>query len=296
MENALPLESDRFPSFQELFYLCTLQRCGSIAAAARALGVDHATVSRRIAHLEKIMGMTLILRSGRSCHLTQHGIEIARLSETMRTVSDSVLRYIEANAGDKAAVVKVNSLPLLATHVIAPSLNTLCMERPDLQIALSGSSHIVSVERGEADIVIGLVRPAAGSVVVSRLSRIAYAIYGSPAYLRRSCEKWDFVTFHERFAHIPQQTWIDGVRGKRRVAFASDDVASQMAAAENGLGVAVLPRLVGDRNENLQRCDGVGPPLGRDLWLSIHSQRKDVPSVRTVIDHVKTVFRRGTHR
>src|SRR5882757_3940905 len=48
--------------WQDLVHFACLSRAGSLSAAARELGVDHATVGRRIASLEQALGLHLVDR------------------------------------------------------------------------------------------------------------------------------------------------------------------------------------------------------------------------------------------
>ncbi|HGY5918587.1 TPA: LysR family transcriptional regulator, partial [Serratia marcescens] len=66
--------------WQDLKHFVALARTGSLSAAARELGCDHATVGRRVAALEQALGLRLIVRLPRSTPLTQDGQAIAGLA------------------------------------------------------------------------------------------------------------------------------------------------------------------------------------------------------------------------
>src|SRR5438270_12015485 len=70
-----------------LRYVHAVQRAGSLAGAAKSLGVDKATVSRRIAALEESLGVRLFDRKPEGYALTPHG---ERVVATVAEVDQSV--------------------------------------------------------------------------------------------------------------------------------------------------------------------------------------------------------------
>ncbi|HBT53684.1 MAG TPA: LysR family transcriptional regulator, partial [Erwinia persicina] len=76
--------------WQDLAYFLALARHGSMSAAAKVLNVDHATVSRRIASMEKDLGLRLTERLPRRTTLTSHGQMIAAVAGDMNRMADRV--------------------------------------------------------------------------------------------------------------------------------------------------------------------------------------------------------------
>ncbi|MFT9073655.1 LysR family transcriptional regulator [Gluconobacter potus] len=276
---------------RDLLYLHMLGKCESIAAAARSLGVDHATVSRRLANLERATQMNLLLRSGKKCRLTHHGLAMANLAEPLMLVSKKISEYTTKNGSIAALNVRLNCLPLVACHIIAPSLSRLNAEMRPIQVQISASSNVSSLDENETDISIGLVRPTAAHIIVSRLGKIIYGWYGSSTYLIRHPEEWEFIAFGDRLRHTPHQAWIENIRNGRPIALVSDEMSIQMAAAEAGIGLALLPRLIAETNGKLKRVEFSDTAPSRDLWISYHPDRKHVASIRMVVDHIRTTFR-----
>lgn len=276
--------------WQDLNHLVTLGRLGSLAAAAKALHVDHATVSRRITSLEKSVGLKLVIRLPKSCRLTEDGEALVAIASEMGNAADAVGRYVRHASMPLSGTVTISALPALATAVIAPSLPALRERHQGLKVVLSATSAIVSLAKGDADIAIGFVRPETPASIVRRIGTLALGLYGSQAAVSLPTSKWVFVGFEQTLSHIPQQAWLSKFAGAREFVLRSNDVATQQAAARAGLGLAVLPALVADQDSGLFRIDVDDGPQPRELWLSVHSDLRNSSVVRATIDHLIKVF------
>lgn len=89
----------------------------------------------------------------------------------------------------------------------------------------------------------------------------------------------------------PQHTRLMEFAAGRPIALRSSMMEFQAAAALTGGGVVILPDFAVEGMEGLQRIDS-GPPLTREIWLVVHSEIKDVPAVRAVVEALKQAFRR----
>jgi len=110
----------------------------SLSAAARQLKVDHATVARRVAALEKGLGLKLVERRPRAYFLTPDGERIAELGRRMELESFAVQRTASAGQSGIAGEVAVTAPPAMAAALIAPRLGRLREQYPGLRMQLSG--------------------------------------------------------------------------------------------------------------------------------------------------------------
>jgi DNA-binding transcriptional LysR family regulator len=271
--------------WQDLRYFLTAARSGSLTAAAKQLGVDHATVGRRVARLEAATGVKLLTRLPRSTRLTEQGVALMEVAAALEEDAQAVARHLRGQVAGLSGTVTVSALPALAALVIAPSLSRLADRHPGIRLVMSATSTIASLERGEADIAIGFVRPSLQGRVVRRVGAMPFAIYGAPALIASPPERWAFIGFEGSLANIVQQKWLDAFAGARPFALRSNDVATQAQAARAAIGAALLPCFVGDGDAGLFRLD-VDPPPSRPLWMSVHADVRRSPTVRAVMDHL----------
>ncbi|MCX7078143.1 MAG: LysR family transcriptional regulator [Pseudomonas sp.] len=275
--------------WQDIHHFIVVARLGSLTAAAKALRVDHATVGRRVSSLEASLGLKLLERLPRSSRLTEAGVELAAIAQPMERIVEEVDRYGRGAIG-MSGTVSISTLAALASALIVPTLPTLRSEHPDLKIVLNATSSVVSLERGDADIAIGFVRPDEAGRIVRKVGLVHLGFYASPSYVAIASTDWAFIGFEQTLEHIPQHRWLLEFADQRPVVMRSNDVNTQQAAARAGVGVALLPCFVANKDPGLVRVDSLRMPYTRELWLSVHADVRRSAAVRRVMDHLIAVL------
>lgn len=276
-----PLDWDDLRVFLEL------TRVGSLSAAARSLRLSHATVGRRLAALEASLGRSLMERRPDGYVLTEEGEGVRALAEAMDERAQAIRRR-EGDAAGLSGTVRLTMTQALADIFLIPRLGPLRAAHPALDLEIIVDNRTLSLARREADLAIRLARPQRGDLVGRRLATLGYGLYAAPG------APDTLIAYDESMAELPEALWLDRHGGGRRVAFRSNSVQGQLAAAVAGFGIAFLPCMLADGAPGLLRLPLPGPPpcspLTREVWLLVHRDRRDVPRVRTVIEHLVTVF------
>src|ERR1700733_11384634 len=118
--------------WEDLRHFVVLAREGTLSAAARRLGVDHATVARRVAALEAETGMKLVDRRARSYALTEIGRRVAATAAPMEDAAFAVERAAQAAGPGLRGDVAISSPPSLTNALIAPQLIRLRQHHPGI--------------------------------------------------------------------------------------------------------------------------------------------------------------------
>lgn len=279
-------------NWDDLHVLALLDREGSLAGTARVLGVNHATVSRRIAALEESLGQTLVRRLARSTPLTERGKEIAAIARDMEHGAQRIERLTNAAQGTLTGRVRLTAPPVLVSEVIIPAMRDLRADHPDLQIVLSANSHVASLDSGQADLAVRMVEPQGKQNIIRRIGAVKFALYATPDIARLPPQQWRFVAFDETLAHVPQQRWLEEFAKDRPLDLLTGDFHSQFAAARAGLGVALLPCVMAQPCQKLVRV-AAQQPEARPVWMVIHADLKHAPAVRAVADMLVDAFRKS---
>jgi len=277
--------------WEDIRHFLAVAQSGTLSGAARHLKVDHATVSRRLAALEAALDVRLVDRLPRSCRLTTLGRQVLERAETMEAGAHGISRLAKAAQAPLVGRVTLSAPPVLVTHLLVEHLARFRAEYPDIRLSLSAQGQQISLSRREADVAVRLVRPDEASTLARKVGAMGFALYAHRSYAHLAApERWQFIAFDQTFADMPQQRWLLGIAGDRPVACELNHISEHLIAARAGVGVAGLPRFIGERDGDLVRIDEEAPPFARDIWLLVHRDLRRSPPVRAVMDFVAAVI------
>ncbi|MGS4883601.1 LysR family transcriptional regulator [Roseibium sp.] len=158
-------------------------RTGQILAAAKRLGLNHATVARRLTALEDSLGTRLFDRSTSGCVLTDAGSRFFDRAESM----EAAALQAEADLGDDtpeiSGTVRIGAPDGFGVAYLAPRLGLLTRQHPGLTVQLVPVSRSFSLSRREADIAVTIERPETGRLIAGKLVDYALGLYASRSYL-----------------------------------------------------------------------------------------------------------------
>lgn len=275
--------------WDDLRHFAAYAATGSLSGAARRLGVEHATVSRRIAALEAHLDLKLVDRRGRRVALTADGERVAAVAERMHADMVALERLADGARSDLTGEVTISAPPTYAATVLAPKLAGLRRRYPGLVLRLLGETRTASLDRREADIAIRLNRPDQGDLTILKLGDMAFRLYAGAAYLAATLEtERGFIGSGGPMGASPQQAHLAKRAGPRGFGLWSDHSEIQLAFAVAGGGIAMLPDFMAEGREDLVVVRPSDPPLVRPVWLVVHSDIRTAASIRAVIECLRT--------
>jgi DNA-binding transcriptional LysR family regulator len=282
-------------NWNDLRYILAVSRGKTLAAAARLLGVDDTTVTRRVTAMEETIGVRLYQRlADGTLRLTSSGERAALHAERIEREID-LLAVGLAGADDMVAgIVRVTSVPIIINHVLVPAVQNLLKRHPKLQVELIADARDLSLTRREADLALRLARPKTGGsrVTARRIGTIRYEVYVSAACSAAEAKALPWITYDEAMAHLPQARWIAGAAARNGGKIASvrmNDGETVLGAVVAGLGRSLLPCIVADGDSRLTRLRTKDRPaaLDRELWLLAHSDLKTLGRIEAVVDWIE---------
>jgi DNA-binding transcriptional LysR family regulator len=239
--------------------------------------------------LEDEIGEKLIRRLARSTPLTEKGRVIAALALEMEVRARKIDRIVNLTEGVVSGIVRLTAPPALLIETLIPYMASIGRAHPDLQLVLVADTQFTSLDRGEADIAVRLVKPTGKSNITRKLGTISYSLYGTPDYVNRAPNALHFIGFESSLANTPQQKWLNAFAADRPFRVLSNNLHVQMAAAEFGLGLALLPDRIANQSKLLVRASNRTPPV-RTAWLVIHQDVASAPAIRIVADAIVGAF------
>ncbi len=273
-----------------------LARAGRATGAARRLGVEHTTVSRRLAALEKALGVPLFYRSRDGYRLTPHGVRAVPHAERMEQEALAIGARAREDLDTVAGRVRIAMAPEFASHWLVPRLGALRDRHPRLEPQILVGTRQRDLMRGEAELAVQAPRPRQHGVVVTRIGHVRLVLFGSRDHLPgRGFRVHDAASLRGQplLIYVPALTllqhakWFRPLLRSAAVALETNSTHALLAAARAGLGIAVLPRFVARGCPDLAAVSE--PVAEHDVWVSIHPEFRRDPRIRATTDFLKDV-------
>ncbi len=281
-------------NWDDLRFFLAVARTGRLTAAARQLGAEHTTVSRRVTNLEKAMNAKLFERRPQGYSLTEQGTKLLISAEEIESVAITAQGEITDADYALSGAVRVGSPDGFGTYFLAPCLAKLSLLHSDLELQLVTMPRVFSLSKREADIAIGLERPREGRLHSRKLTNYTLCLFASKEYLSRSPVIHDVgdLNAHRILGYIddliftPELDYMPEVSKSIRPQLTSTSVVVQMMATKAGAGICVLPTFIAARDPDLVAILADKIMLVRSFWLIVHSDMRDLARIKTVSDFV----------
>lgn len=285
----------RLERWDDIQLLLLAARAGSYTRAAKELGIEQSTVSRRIAALEEQLGGQLFEpHPGGPARrmLTPLGERLLRHAETVEAGVRAFTDEARGHESDVSGRVRVALTESLAIHVVIPNLvGPLREAHPGLTLELISSEVASDLGHREAEIATRFFRPPSGDLVSKRVARLPTAVLGHRKFAGTPAAQLPWIVCDVPGVATPERGWFD-----RHVhttpALITNTFLSQQEAVRAGLGVALLARSSRLLDASLVELD-VGLPDGPELalWLTTPRALRRVPRVRAVWDALEPALR-----
>jgi DNA-binding transcriptional LysR family regulator len=286
--------------WNDLVYFLELARQSRLAPAARRLKVDHTTVSRRIAELEKSLSAKLFDRKPDGFVLTEHGHRLFAIAERIEQEALSVPPALGSDATTASGRVRVATMEGIGAFFLAQRFAELAEKDPGVLVELVTERHLISLTKREADIFLSFVHPEGQRLVVKKVGFFRLALYASEAYLSRrgkpTCRadlaSHTFVDYVEDLIAIQPVHWLLDVLEPTNVAFRSSSMHAQQNAVAASTGIGLLPLFSAKMNPALIPILPDDVKVYRDVFMSVHQDIEFMTRVRLVSRFIVSLFER----
>jgi DNA-binding transcriptional LysR family regulator len=285
--------------WDDVRFFLAVARAGSLSGAARALGVGHVTVGRRVALLEKRLGVTLLNRTPDGFSTTAAGQAILRQCTEMESAAQNLERIAAGRDSLMTGSVRLTATEALTHQVIVPAIAALRQAHPHLQVDLAVTVRSLDIARRDADVAVRFASPTASDLVCRKLGEVGFSLYASHRYLtkygvpkrRQGLTGYDLITFTGAPAATSPFFMGESLEGAR-VAARCDNPLIQLKAAESEIGIAELACFLGDASPDVVRIWPDEPPALRPVWLIVHQDLRRSARIKVVSSAVADTFRR----
>jgi DNA-binding transcriptional LysR family regulator len=289
--------------WDDLRFILALAREKSLKGAARALGVNATTVGRRLESFEESVDAHLFDRTPDGV-LPTAALEL--LLPQALEVELAAAEFARALAGlerEPEGLVRITAPPGIAQLFLAPALAEFHERFPRIRIELDASIGYADLTRREADIALRAVRPESGDLVAVKLGTAGSTMLASPKYAAELGKLADpararFIDYGRELSGLRSSQWIATNVGPSAVVFRSNDMRSQLEAAQRGLGVVINSLIVAEPARLVEV--ELAPKVRRSLdaipqdalWLVGHRALRQVPRIAAVWDFLVELHHR----
>ncbi|MEO5866924.1 MAG: LysR family transcriptional regulator [Sphingomonas sp.] len=266
-----------------------MARAGRIAPAARSLGVDVTTVTRRLARLGEAIGAPPFETIGGERRLSEAGQALLLHAETaeaaMIAASDG-----DAGRGGLAGHVRLSLAEGLATHVIAPRIGDFHTAHPNIRLDLITASGFLNPSKREADVAAMLARPRNRQLRAVRLADYRLRLYATPPYLAAhgiprdaaALEGHILAGYVPDHIHAVELDYLSEIHDGLTARLRSTSINVQHETIRSGAAIGILPDFIAATDPALVPVDAGGVVLTRTFWLVTHEDTHGTPRIGAV--------------
>ena len=280
--------------WEDLRFVLAVAEANSLAAAARALGVNHTTVLRRVGSFERKLGVRLFDRLPSGYTLTAGGEELLAVARQMADTVTELERRLTGQDLRLEGSLRITTTDTLMASILPSILADFRQRHPGVLLEVSTSNALANLSHRDADVAI---RPAVDSpdaLVGRRIAKVAFAVYAAPSYLDirglAAADTIDIAREHwiglgDALASTSVARWMRATLAGPAV-LRCDSLVTAREAAMAGIGLAALPCYLGDRTAGLIRIGAPVAEMTRELWLLTHEDLRRTARVSAFTEFV----------
>src|SRR5437660_5320432 len=276
-------------SWDDFRYVNALGDPRSPGGAAQELSVNHSTVFRRLAQIEKGLGSRLFERARGGYALTPCGEEMVRLAERMGEDIVAFERQVTGHdlrpSGELRVTTNDTALIYLMTQVFADFRRAY----PEISLDVVVANQALNLSKRDADVAIRATDRPPETLIGRRAASIAWAVFAASGNARENFDPEndardvDWIGFGDNLANLKAAKWLKEHAAPNRIVYRINTVLGLAEATAAGIGFGLLPCFIGASTPGLTR---ISAPIDAadGLWLLTHSDLRQTARVRAFMD------------
>ena len=275
-------------------YFLAVARTGRLSMAGQQLGVDHATVGRRIKALEAALKTNLFNRSPQGYSLTDEGQNLVSIAEAMETGAIAAQSNIGGQNDRISGVVRIGATEGLATSVLAGCAARLCQVHPQLELQIVTMPQTFSLSKREADIAIAVSPPTSGRLKFRKITDYTLHLYATREYLdaNSKIETVEDIKRVRGIGYVPdliydkELDYISQLGPDIKPHITSTSVHVQLEATLMNGGLCILHDFMAKDHPQLIKILPEQISFTRTFWYIVHEDYAKSQRIRVVSDAI----------
>lgn len=283
-------------NWDDLKFFLEVARTRKASSAARRLGVDYTTVSRRIASLEKALGTLLFEKSRTNGFvLTPEGERLLAYAEPIESTLHMACEQVSGSGVALSGHVRIGCTEGFGSFFITPLLSRFVEQWPAISVDILPLPHFISLSKREADIVIALERPEHGPYVCCKLADYRLRLYATQQYLDShgplesvaQLASHPFVSYVDDLAFSPELLYLNHLLPNAQANLRSTSVVAQYVAALQGKCLAILPCFLAEQDARLIPLLVEEVEVTRQFWMYCREDLRKLKRVTVLWDFIR---------
>lgn len=271
-------------------FILALHRAGTLRRAAQTLGINHATVSRRLQLLNKRLGTTIFEPSPKGYRLTQFGLTLLQSAEKVEKLASHDLRKKQTNSSELAGKITLSVPPAIAQYLLLDTLNEFQIRNPQIQLNISTSYTVVDLDQCEADVVVRVMDYPQDHLLGYRLFAIGINYYATQTYLN-SRQPQDYRWITPSFVDTPPDWIKQSPFPQADTSLKIDDLILRHLAAAKGFGMIRGAAYIAEQIEGLVPLNAEPAMPFQNIWVLTHPDLKNVPRISLLTEYLAEQLR-----
>ncbi|WP_299353154.1 LysR family transcriptional regulator [uncultured Shimia sp.] len=259
-------------NWDDIRFVLAVAQEGSLNAAAKKLGVTHATVMRRVAAFEARHNRPIFRKLGSGYQVLPEAETILKAAQNVEDAMYSIDRAVLGTDQTLFGTVKIASTDSICQLVLPKILGKISGLYPDLEFTVLSANSYHDLSRLSADIAIRPTKKLEDDLDGEIVGELGFAVYG-PTH---PVSQW--IGLKGPLGRSVAADWMENNLDPAEIAHTGDSFLVIQEMIAEGLGKAFLPRFVGDSDNRLKRLDNAAPIPVVPLWMA--AQKEVVGNVR----------------
>ncbi|TWC13351.1 LysR family transcriptional regulator [Pseudomonas sp. SJZ085] len=285
-------------NWDDLKFFLEVARTRKASTAAKRLGVDYTTVSRRIGSLEASLGTLLFEKSRTNGFvLTAEGQRLLSYAESIESTLHMACEQVSGSGVALSGHVRMGCTEGFGSYFITPQLSHFVDAYPAISVDILPLPHFISLSKREADIVIALERPEHGPYVCCKLCDYRLQLYATQPYLDNhppiqrpsDLSKHSFISYVDDLAFSSELLYLANVLPDANAHLRSTSVIAQFVAAQQGRSLAILPCFLAAQDPWLLPVLPEDITITRQFWMYCREDLRKLKRITLLWDYIREV-------
>jgi DNA-binding transcriptional LysR family regulator len=291
--------------WSDLRHALAVGQLGSVAAAARRLGVNATTVQRRLDALEAALGARLFDRSRNGWKPTEAGATVLDQARRMADQAEEIERRVLGRDRELTGVLRLSTAFVVMEHLLPQPLADFARAYSGIEVEVVENAVLMDLARREggapglaqlqADVALRLSNNVADHLVGRQLGMThcrVYALRGAPGLpqsvlpMHELLRDAPWVAFERDGVHRVYDQWMREHLVPTQVRVRVDIFNAVAAMLRTGVGVGILPSFMQDKHPELIPVSDVIPALSVPVWMLTHPDLRETARVRAFMRFV----------